>query len=487
MHLTPPTFIRNSEAALADAHLRGAIGAATDRFAGNRNRAVAERPDWEALRTQARAIKDDVLAHLDRYLEQLEAKVTERGGKVHWARDAAEAREIIVGISKRSVTEGAVPAAAMAAKSKSMTGEEVHLNEALAAGGIDPVETDLGEYIIQIAGETPSHIVMPAIHKTRGDIAKLFRDKLNVPTPEKAEEITALARKILREKFVQAGIGISGVNFAVAATGTIMILENEGNGRLSTTLPRTHIALMGIEKILPRVEDLAPFLRLLPRSGTGQRLTSYQSFITGPRRADEEDGPEAFHLVILDNRRTEILADPEARESLACIRCGACLNVCPIYQQIGGHAYGWVYPGPIGAILTPQYVGLPNAADLPYASSLCGACKDACPVKIDIPHVLLHLRKSVKEGQAAHGDRPARAAGKPSWAERAVFRIWARVLRSPRLFRLGGWIAARLAAPLAEDGRIRNLPAPFSAWTDTRDFPAPAKESFRDRWYRGID
>ncbi len=283
-------------------------------------------------------------------------------------------------------------------KSKSMVTEEIHLNDALQASGMEVIETDLGEYIIQLAGEAPSHIIAPAIHKTKGQIAELFTAKLGIEPTDDVDTLTSVARNVLRQRFADADIGISGVNFAVAETGTILILENEGNVRLTTSLPKVHIALMGIEKILPRFADLDVFLKLLPRSGTGQQLTTYQSLITGTKRRAEDEGPEQLHIVLLDNGRSRMLAHPTTRQALACIRCGACLNACPVYQQIGGHAYGSVYPGPIGAVITPQLIGLGKAAQLPYASSLCGACREVCPVKIDIPELLLHLRAEITEG-----------------------------------------------------------------------------------------
>src|SRR5437660_920357 len=300
------------------------------------------------------------------------------GARVHWARDAAEACEIIARIAERRGARTIV-------KSKSMASEEIHLNAALARRGMEPVETDLGEYIVQLAGETPSHIVAPAIHKTRAQIGALFAEKLGTEPSDDIATLAAAARQALRRRFAEADLGVSGVNFAVAETGTILILENEGNARLTTSLPRTHVALMGIEKVIPRFADLEVFLRLLPRSGTGQALTAYQSLLTGTKRHAADEGPEELHIVVLDNGRSRMLASPVTRQTLACIRCGACLNACPVYRQIGGHAYGSVYPGPIGAVLTPQLLGMGESAELPYASSLCGACRDVCPVKIDIP------------------------------------------------------------------------------------------------------
>src|SRR2546422_175062 len=340
------SFDRDARTALADGQLRGALRQATDLFAERRRAALATVPDWEGARDRARAIKDETLLHLDRYLEQFTTNAERAGARVHWARDAAEACEIIGRIAEQRGARSVV-------KSKSMASEEIHLNERLARGGIEPVETDLGECIVQLAGETQSHIVVPAIHKTRAQIAALFAEKLGIAPSDDVTTLAAVARQALRRRFAEADLGVSGVNFAVAETGTILILENEGNARLTTSLPRTHVALMGIEKVIPRFADLEVFLQLLPRSGTGQALTAYQSLITGTKRRPEDEGPEQLDIVVMDNGRSRMLASALTRQSLACIRCGACLNACPVYRQIGGHAYGSVYPGPIGAILTP--------------------------------------------------------------------------------------------------------------------------------------
>ncbi len=420
------TFERDARTALADGRLRGALRHATTLFGERRRAALATVPDWEGARDRARAIKDETLAHLDRYLEEFTANAERAGARVHWARDATEACDIIGEIAEQC-------GARIVVKSKSMASEEIHLNAALARRGIEPVETDLGEYIVQLAGETPSHIVVPAIHKTKA--------------------------------FAEADLGISGVNFAVAETGTILILENEGNARLTTSLPRTHVALMGIEKVIPRFADLDVFLQLLPRSGTGQVLTAYQSLLTGTKRTPEDEGPEELHIVVLDNGRSRMLASAVTRQSLACIRCGACLNACPVYRQIGGHAYGSVYPGPIGAVLSPQLFGLARSAALPYASSLCGACRDVCPVKIDIPALLLHLRAQVV----------ARRVGEPRVLERLAFWIYAAVMVRPRLFE---WVMHAVR-------RLRIMP-PLGAWTKWRDLRPLAPQSFREQWRAGL-
>src|SRR5438067_2077368 len=449
------TFDRNARAALADGQLRSALRQATTLFGERRREALATAPDWEGARNRARAIKDETLLHLDRYLEEFSANAERAGARVHWARDAAEACEVIGRIAEQRGARTVV-------KSKSMKSEEIHLNAALAARGIEPVETDLGEYIVQLAGEAPSHIVAPAIHKTRRQIGALFADKLGIEPSDDVAKLAAAARRALRRRFAEADLGVSGVNFAVAETGTILILENEGNARLTTSLPRTHIALMGIEKVIPRFADLEVFLQLLPRSGTGQVLTAYQSLLTGAKRRPEDEGPAELHIVLLDNGRSGMLAAPVTRQSLACIRCGACLNACPVYRQIGGHAYGSVYPGPIGAVLTPQLLGMGESADLPYASSLCGACRDVCPVKIDIPAVLLHLRA---QAVARRG-----STGTGTLLERLAFSSYAAVMARPRLFE---WVM-RWAR------RLHIVP-PLGAWTKWRDLRPLAPRSFRDR------
>jgi L-lactate dehydrogenase complex protein LldF len=451
-HLSSETFKENAKAALADVQLRGALKNATSLFGEKRKQAVAGLPNWEELRTQARAIKDEVLLDLDRYLKEFVRNAESRGAKVHWARDAAEANSIICGLTKERNARVVV-------KSKSMTTEETHLNDALEAAGMQVVETDLGEYIIQLAHEPPSHIIAPAIHKTRRQVGELFTAELGMPPTDDVDKMTSTARATLRDRFAAADVGISGVNFAIAETGTIVIVENEGNIRLTTSLPRMHIAMMGIEKVIPRFADLDVFLKLLPRSGTGQRLTTYQSFITGVKRAPSDEGPEELHIVLLDNGRSRMLAHPVTRQSLACIRCGACLNACPVYQQVGGHAYGSVYPGPIGAVITPQLMGIQKAAQLPYASSLCGACRDVCPVKIDIPQLLLHLRGEISQR-------------KGTVTERLVFKVWARVMTSPSLYKLSS-IA----------GRILQRVMPISrAWTNGRDLRRIESKSFHDLW-----
>ncbi|MET0622127.1 MAG: LutB/LldF family L-lactate oxidation iron-sulfur protein [Pyrinomonadaceae bacterium] len=480
-HLTSETFDQNAREALGDVQLRGALRNLAATFGERRTLAVQTVDDWEGLRERARAAKDETLAHLDKYLEDFASNAERAGARIHWARDGAEACRVVLELIRER-------GAGRVVKSKSMATEEIHLNAALEAEGLEPVETDLGEWIIQLAHETPSHIVVPAIHKSKRQIAELFAEKVGIPPTDDVAVLCGAARRILRRRFAEAEVGISGVNFGVAETGTILILENEGNARLTTSLPRTHIAVMGIEKVIPRLTDLDVFLKLLPRSGTGQRLTAYQSLITGTKRRPEDEGPDELHIVLLDNGRSRMLAHPVTRQSLACIRCGACLNACPVYQQVGGHAYGSVYPGPIGAVITPQLSSLKSSAQLPYASSLCGACREVCPVKIDIPELLLHLRAEVTEGTAA-GTAGQRGPVKRRPLESLAFKLYARAWSSPALYEWGGRLA-RLLQPLVVRGErigkvgglVARLAPPLAAWTEWRDAPPLAPRSFREQW-----
>src|SRR6266478_1123814 len=392
MHVNTESFGHDSTAAVQNKTLQSRLKVLTT-FTIKRNAAFADLEDGEALRDRARQIKEHTIGNLDSYLIELEKNVVRLGGAVHWARTGKEACAIVLELARKNNVRRVV-------KSKSMVTEEVELNEALEHAGIEAVETDLGEYIVQLAHEKPSHILAPAVHKSKGDISDLFAEKLGVANLIEAEEMTIVARKRLREKFCTADMGVTGANFGVAETGTIVLVENEANIRLSTSLPRIHVALMGIEKLVPSLDDLAVFLKILARSASGQKMSSYVSLITGARRAGEADGAAEFHLIILDNGRTRILADEEMRESLYCLRCGACLNVCPVYQKIGGQAYGWIYPGPIGAVISPQLQSLGQSGDLPFASSLCGACRTACPVDINLPDLLLALRAKAKESGA---------------------------------------------------------------------------------------
>lgn len=477
-HTTSETFDQNARAALADPVLHTALRNLADSFVVRRRDAIASVDDWQGLRDRARAIKDETLINLGEYLERFTKNAEAAGAMIHWARDGKEACEIAVGLVKDKDAK-------LVVKAKSMAGEEIHLNEALEEAGIEPVETDLGEWIIQLAGETPSHIVVPAIHKTKQQIADLFVDKVGIEPTENVDVLTKTARTILRQKFAEARVGISGVNFGVAETGTILILENEGNIRLTTSLTGTHIAVMGIEKVIPKFADLDVFLKLLPRSGTGQRLTAYQSLITGVKKNANDIGPEELHIIMLDNGRSRMLGHPLTRQSLACIRCGACLNACPVYQQVGGHAYGSVYPGPIGAVITPQLFGMAKARQLPYASSLCGACKEVCPVKIDIPALLLHLRAEIAEGNTQDaGDPPTRKLG-----ESIAFRLHSRMWSRSATYSLSMRAARVMQRLVARDGKIgkvgsffSRLVPPLGAWTAWRDAPTVATKSFREIW-----
>jgi len=478
----PPNAIdRNALKALGDEQLHNALRNLVATFGKRREAAISSVEDWEGLRDEARAIKDETLVHLDRYLEEFANNAERAGACLHWARDGHEVSTIIIGLLQERNAKRVV-------KSKSMATEEIHLNAALEEAGIETVETDLGEWIIQLACETPSHIVVPAIHKSKKQIADLFVEKIGIEPTDDVAKLTSAARRVLRQRFAEADAGISGVNFGVAETGTILILENEGNIRLTTSLPKIHIAVMGIEKVIPHFADLDVFLKLLPRSGTGQQLTAYQSLITGTKQRPEDEGPEELHIILMDNGRSRMLAHPVTRQSLACIRCGACLNACPVYQQIGGHAYGSVYPGPIGAVITPQLIGISKATQLPYASSLCGACREVCPVKIDIPALLLHLRSEVVEGTAS-GSADEQGPVKRKFTERLAFRLYAFAWSRPRLYEWGTRIARSSQRLVVRQGRIgkvggfiARIAPPLGAWTAWRDAPPIAPRTFREQW-----
>jgi len=468
-------FSAASKSSILDPQLRRALQRVGTGFDGARREAIQEvTPQvWEAWREQARQIKIHTLDNLDYYLEMLHENVVKAGGEVHFARDAAQANAIVADIARTRKVR-------VATKSKSMVSEELDLNRVLETMGVNVYETDLGEYIIQLADETPSHLVAPALHKTKEEVGRLFSQKLGVPFLDDIEAMARVARETLRQKFLQADLGISGANFLIAETGTLVIITNEGNGRLCTSAPRIHIGITGMEKIIPSLRDLAVFLRLLPRSATGQRLSSYVSMVTGPRRQEDEDGPEEFHLVIVDNGRSRLLGDPALREALYCIRCGACLNVCPVYQKVGGHAYGWVYPGPIGSIVSPVLVGLNRAKDLPHASTLCGACREACPLKINIPHMLLHLRHKLAESPNPDEQSPTGAQG-------LLARGYVRVMSGPNTLAIAHKVGRILQKPIAKKGRIKKMPLPLlSQWTRARDLPTLPPKTFHQIWKREL-
>jgi len=455
-------FRERAAGALHDRFLKQALDIATTKFLALRRDAFGQFPEGETLRDRARAIKEATLQRLDHHLERLVANVEAQGGHVHYATTPAEARDIVLDIARKSGTR-------LAVKSKSMATEEIDLNEALEHAGVTPVETDLGEYIIQLAHEKPSHIIAPAIHKTKGQVAELFARELKREVAADAEVLTRIAREELRDKFLKADMGITGANFAVAETGTIVLVTNEGNGRMATSLPRVHVAIMGVEKVVPSMTDLMVFLAILAKSATGQKLSVYTTLVQGPRRPGELEGPDELHLVLLDNGRIRQIAGP-LREALYCLRCGACLNVCPVYRQIGGHAYGYTYPGPIGILLTAMLHGEKSVKELAHASTLCGACADACPVRIDIPRMLIELRQSGVERRTA------------PWTERAVFRAFARLLTMPRLYRWATPLARLAQRPFVRGQRIPRLPLFFGQWTKTRDLPAVASRTFSERW-----
>lgn len=467
LHFVPATdFKARARAALDDPKLRNSFRGAMDFLQQKRAVQFPDDAELEALRDLGEAVRQHALARLPELLVQLEEKLTAAGAQVHWAETAEEANAIVHRIAQSHQARRVI-------KGKSMASEEIELNHYLAARGIECIESDMGEYIVQLAGEKPSHIVMPAIHKTRGDIATLFEQHIpDTPYTEDVDELIQTGRRALRHAFVDADIGLSGVNFAAADTGTLWLVENEGNGRLSTTVPDVHIAIMGMEKVVAKLEHIVPLSSLLTRSATGQAITTYFNLISGPRRAGELDGPREMHVVLLDNGRTQAYADTQLRATLQCIRCGACMNHCPVYTRIGGHAYGTTYPGPIGKIISPHLLGLDATADLPTASSLCGACGEVCPVRIPIPQLLIRLRTEANRSPDEAVAHPLRGQGANfSRREHIVWRFWSGAFAHPRVYRVFRWAATRLRAL---------TPARQMGWTQHRMPLKPAARSLAD-------
>jgi L-lactate dehydrogenase complex protein LldF len=443
-----------------DLRHRQLIQTALNKYEGVRDKTRSAFQDWSAARQAAAEAKWEAVNHLDKYLEQFVRNLEARGTKVHWASTGEQARDLIIGLIREKKARSII-------KSKAMTAEEIHLNDALEHAGFEVVESDLGEFIVQLRKEPPYHIVFPAMHLTRGDISELFSRELGSAPTDNPEDLTMIARRALRQKYITADIGLTGANFAIAETGMISITENEGNARLTAALPKVMITLVGIEKILPKMADLALFLPMLATIGTGQALTCYNSLYGGPRQPGESDGPEEYHVVLLDNRRTELLADAEQRDALHCIRCGGCLNVCPIFRNVGGHTYGTTYSGPIGSVITPHLRGLQDWKHLSSASSLCGACTEICPVKINLHHHLLHNRRNA-------------AAQSPSWFEKVAFKVFAAVVNRPKLYRFSvkaGRFLQKLH-PLVRGTRLD----PAYSWTKTRTLPPIARRTFKEYW-----
>lgn len=465
MEQSAGSFETRAVQAIADGDLQSSLGALRRGFVGNRAKAVADFPDFEVLRTQGAAIKDHVLANLGVYLERYEKAVTSRGGQVHWARDASEACSIIRDICRkanaRTVTKG-----------KSMVSEEIGLNAVLEAEGLEVLETDAGEYIVQLAGEAPSHIVMPTVHKTVEQISELFAEKhkrFGLPKTSDPAELIGQIRSVLRKKFFTADVGITGANFLIAETGSNIIVTNEGNGDLTSTLARVHVVTVGIEKVVPTVNDAVTMLRLLARSALGMEFTTYMSLLSGKKLAGDIDGPDEYHVVLIDNGRTKMLEGP-FKPMLRCIRCGACMNHCPVYMSVGGHAYTWVYPGPMGAVLTPMIAGHEKGGELPHACTLNGRCQQVCPVKIPLPDMLRRLRHEQWE------------AGMISATARTGLGVWSWLARRPRLYNLFAGLAARAMHLMGgKRGRIRSLPF-GKGWTEARDMPAPQGKTFHELW-----
>jgi L-lactate dehydrogenase complex protein LldF len=453
-------FKQTASAKLNDAVLQKALRNSRGKFVDGRAASVETIDNWEDIRSYAAAMRDRVINNLDAYLLEFERNATRRGAVVHWAETAAEANAIIVGIARDNAVKTVT-------KSKSMVSEEVALNDALEAAGVKVMETDLGEYILQLAKEPPSHIVAPAVHKSKEQVAQLFVDHHHRARLSDIPAMTREAREVLRSHFLGADMGISGANFIIAETGTTLTVTNEGNADMVTTLPRIHCVITGIEKVIPTLEDFATLIRLLPRSAIGQSITNYLTLTTGVKAVDEQEGPEQMHIVLVDAGRTKLVGG-EMKEMLRCIRCGACMNHCPVYQNVGGHAYGWVYPGPMGSILTPTYVGIENAGDLPNAATFCGECQVVCPVKIPLPDLMRKLREQ-------QFDRKLRP-----WSERWAIKIWGFAVSRPRFYALMTRVGARIAAWLGgRDKLIHHMPG-IDGWTDGRDIPAPQGRTFRE-------
>jgi L-lactate dehydrogenase complex protein LldF len=463
--VNPKPYQEAARSALENPQLRRNLGKATTAIREKRLRVVAELPDWQALRDSGAAIKKDVMQRLPELLLQLEASVQKAGGQVHWAADALEANAIVSSLVKRHNTKEVI-------KIKSLTTDEIGLNDALELHGIQAIETDLAELIVQLAHDHPSHILVPAIHKNRAEIRELFLKSFHISPNDLSDDpkdLAKAARRYLRQKFLETPVAISGANFAIAETGTVGVVESEGNGRMCLTLPNVLISIMGIEKVLPQIRDLEVMLQLLPRSSTAERMNPYTSLWTG---VHDNDGPKEFHLVLLDNGRTQVLSDEVGRQTLHCIRCSACLNVCPVYERAGGHAYGSVYPGPIGAILTPQLNNLEteHTQSLPFASSLCGACYEVCPVKINIPEILVYLRGQVTEKKTG------------LTLEATALKSMAWVFADQNRYELAQKAARVAQIPLVKNNKISSLPSLMAAWTNSRDLPSVPKQAFRDWW-----
>ncbi|HEV8254387.1 MAG TPA: LutB/LldF family L-lactate oxidation iron-sulfur protein [Vicinamibacteria bacterium] len=461
--MSAPPFAERARAAIADRRLHVALDRATAQLGSRRGAALASLPDEGRVRDAARAAKMRTLRDLAGNLQRFEERLIANGAHVHWAETGADANRIVLDIARGRAAKRIV-------KGKSMASEETHLNEALEAAGLHVVETDLGEYVVQLARDRPSHIILPIIHLTREDVGRVMEQRIAVPYSDDTRTLARYAREKLREEFMRADLGITGANFGVVETGTICLVTNEGNGRMVSTLPRTHVVLMGIEKLVPTMADLDLFLKILARSATGQKLTAYTTLLRGPRRAGDECGPEELHVVLLDNGRSRILAGDTA-EILGCIRCGACLNACPVYRSIGGHAYGeTAYPGPIGSVVTPGLSGLIEWKELPGASSLCGACREVCPVRLDIPRMLLSLRDSANRRDPA----PLQL--------RLGMKVFGRIASRPRLYRLFAAAARRALRARARGGWLRSAPGLAGGWTQVRDLKAPAAVTFQEQW-----